>query len=76
MKIGIKAKQARLRELQKALGKNDSGMAELIGCTRKTYSSAANGDNVSAGFMAKFSVAFGTNYDHYFETVKPELAAA
>ena len=68
MAIGIKAKTAELRELQKTLGKNDSGMADLIGCTRSTYRHAVEGENVSAGFMAKVSLAFNVPFDRYFHT--------
>ena len=68
MSMGIKAKTTELRALQRSLKKNDSGMAELIGCTRKTYRNAIDGENVSAGFMAKVSVAFNVPFDTYFHT--------
>ena len=77
MSPGIKAKTEELRALQRSLKKNDSGMAELIGCTRKTYRSATEGENVSAGFMAKVSVAFNVPFDQYFHTapIQEEVAA-
>ena len=73
---GIKAKTEELRALQESLKKNDSGMAELIGCTRTTYRNAIEGENVSAGFMARVSVAFNVPFDQYFQTVSTETAAA
>lgn len=65
---GIKAKTDKLKELQRALGANDSGMAELIGCTRQTYRRAIEGGTVSAAFIAKVSLKFQVPFDTYFET--------
>lgn len=73
---GIKAKTEDLRALQESLKKNDSGMAELIGCTRTTYRNATDGENVSAGFMARVSVAFNVPFDQYFQTAAAEQTAA
>lgn len=66
METGIKAKTEQLTGLQSALGKTNSEMAKLIGCTRKTYQSAINGENVSAGFMARVTLAFNVPFDRYF----------
>lgn len=68
MRLGIKAKTEELLALQRTLGKNDSEMATFIGCTRKTYRSATEGENVSAGFMARVSIAFNVPFDKYFHT--------
>lgn len=65
---GVKAKTEALKTLQATLRKNDSGMAQLIGCTRGTYRNAIDGENVSASFMARVSVAFNVPFDQYFQT--------
>lgn len=76
MAIGIKAKADKLAELQASLGKNDSAMAELIGCERQTYRNAKAGHNVSAGFVAKVTLAFNVPLDYYFRTTELENAVA
>lgn len=72
---GIKAKTEKLTGLQKALGANDSGMAEMIGCTRQTYRRAIEGNTVSAAFVAKVSLKFQVPFDTYFETTALPAAA-
>lgn len=71
---GIKAKPA-LRDLQRALGKNNSEMAKLVKCSRKTWESAISGGRVSPIFMAKVTDVFDCTLDTYFETTRDEKAA-
>lgn len=67
----IKAKVDKLTALQKSLGHNDSAMAQLIGCTRQTYRNALEGKNVSAGFIARLTLALRVPFDTYFELNVP-----
>lgn len=72
----IKAKTEKLIELQKALGYSDQVMADKIRVSRHTWRSAIEGKNVSAGFIAKVTVAFQVPFDQYFHTAAPDAAVA
>lgn len=72
----IKAKSEKLADLQKSLHASDQAMADKVHCTRQTWRSALNGENVSAGFVAKVSLAFQVPFDTYFKISRLEAVAA
>lgn len=72
----IRAKVDNLTSLQKSLGHNDTGMADFIGCTRQTWRSALEGKNVSAGFIARLTLATQAPFDTYFKVNTPDKNAA
>lgn len=72
----IRAKSQKLAELQSALDLSDQAMAEKIGCSRQTWKHAVEGENVSAGFIAKVSKTFQVPFDTYFHIVHAEVLAA
>lgn len=72
----VKAKAEKLIQLQKALGFSDQAMADKVHCTRQTWRNAIEGENVSAGFIARVSVAFQVPFDTYFQIAEAQELAA